>query len=530
MIHLKIDHIDINAEEGTSVLEAARQAGINIPSMCYLKGYGNHPSCMVCLVKDKSTNALVPSCSLKVSEGMDIDASSEPVIIARRQALEMLLSDHVGDCEAPCTLTCPAGMDIPLMNRLIAVGRFSEALKVVKKDIALPHILGYICPAPCENACRRKQIDDSVAICLLKRFVAEEGTLEYSKPEKDSKQSNKQVAIIGSGPAGLTAAYYLQLHGHSCSVFEKSAEAGGTLRYSISEEELPRDVIDREVKIIRTMGVEFHFNTLITEEIYEEQIKKDFDAIILATGDISTQNQLTGLFKLSKTGIEVNQNDMSTSQPGVFVCGSAIRPHKMAVRSTAQGKTAAIAVHHYLQSIDWEKPAKMFNSRFSKLFENEFAEYLKESSPTGSVKPAIDPEKGFSTDEAIREALRCMHCDCRKKENCKLRDYADEYKIDGKKYSIGERKSMTKQTQHDLVIYEPEKCIKCGLCVEISNQKDEKFGLAFEGRGFDVSINSPLGIKFSESLTHTAVMCAESCPTGAISLKDRFTDIYKKNK
>ncbi len=161
MIHLKIDHIEIQAEEGTTVLEAAKQAGISIPSMCHMKGYGNHPSCMVCLVKDNKTEAIIPSCALKVTPGMDIIASDEEVMIARRQALELLLSDHVGDCEAPCSLACPAGMNIPLMNRLIGEGRFTEALNVVKEDIALPYVLGYICPAPCEKACRRKQIDDA---------------------------------------------------------------------------------------------------------------------------------------------------------------------------------------------------------------------------------------------------------------------------------------------------------------------------------------------------------------------------------
>jgi NADPH-dependent glutamate synthase beta subunit-like oxidoreductase len=112
---------------------------------------------MVCLVKDNKTEALVPSCAMQVTNGMDITASDQEVMIARRQALELLLSDHVGDCEAPCSLACPAGMNIPLMNRLIGEGRFTEALNVVKEDIALPYVLGYICPAPCEKACRRNK-------------------------------------------------------------------------------------------------------------------------------------------------------------------------------------------------------------------------------------------------------------------------------------------------------------------------------------------------------------------------------------
>jgi ferredoxin len=535
MIRLKIDHIEIQAEEGTTVLEAARKVGIHIPSMCHLNGYGNHPSCMVCVVKDKKKEAIIPSCSLKVTNGMDIIASDEEVKVARKQALELLLSDHVGDCEAPCSLACPAGMNIPLMNRLIAESRFTEALNVVKKDIALPYILGYICPAPCEKACRRKQVDEAVSICLLKRFSAAAGTDETAmliaqKQRNAFFVTEKRVAVIGSGPAGLSAAYYLLTYGHSCDIFDKTPEAGGSLRYSIPEEALPRDIIDKEVEIIRSMGATFHFSTLVTPDLFHSHIQNKYDAVILATGDIQTDNHLASLVEQTKTGYLVNEKNLGASIPGFFVCGSAIKPHKMAVRSAAQGKTAALAAHHYLLTKSYEKPTRMFNSRFDKLLPVEFAEYLKESSKSGKVHPGEDVNRGYSTDEAIREALRCMHCDCRKKDGCKLRIYADGYQIDRKKYMFGERKAMTKQIQHDLVVYEPEKCIKCGLCVEISNQEGERYGLAFEGRGFDVFITSPLGTAFSESISHTAVKCAIACPTGALSLKDKYANMYNENQ
>ena len=126
--------------------------------------------------RQQNRGYFIPSCALQVTNGMEIIASDPDVMVARRQALELLLSDHVGDCEAPCSLACPAGMNIPLMNRLIGEGRFTEALNVVKEDIALPYVLGYICPAPCEKACRRKQIDEAVSVCLLKRFSAAAGT------------------------------------------------------------------------------------------------------------------------------------------------------------------------------------------------------------------------------------------------------------------------------------------------------------------------------------------------------------------
>jgi ferredoxin len=534
MISLKIDNIDIEASEGTTLMEAAREAGINIPSMCYLKGFENRPSCMVCVVKDRKTGALIPSCAMQVANGMDISSRDEEVIEARKQALELLMSDHVGDCEAPCSLACPAGMNIPLMNRLIGEGRFTDALNVVKDEIALPHILGYICPAPCEKACRRKQIDAPVSICLLKRITAVEGTDEKSQsvhiPAGKKSDRIGKVAIIGSGPAGLAAAYYLQLYGHACTLFDKEQKAGGTLRYMIPDEELPKNVIDEEVEHIRSMGASFKFSTLVDENYFNSELKDAFDAVIIATGDLASGNHFAGMLSSTANGYKANDKDMSSMAPGIFVCGSAIRSHKMAVRSVAQGKTAAESVHNYLENKLFEKPGKIFNSRFEKLLPEEYSEYLKESVPTARLTPEAGYLGGFTADEAREEALRCLHCDCRKQDDCKLRIYSNEYNIDRKKYLIGERKPMTKQIQHQSIVFEPEKCIKCGLCIEISEVEGEKYGLSFEGRGFDVVVNTPLGVSITEGLSHAAVKCADACPTAALSLKDEVKVAVDKTK
>jgi predicted molibdopterin-dependent oxidoreductase YjgC len=129
-------------------LDILKQEGINVPTMCFLDNEEHFPTCMICIVKDQKTDKLIPSCSTRVATGMDIISDDEEVIEARKTGLELLLSDHIGECDAPCQTNCPAFMDIPLMNRLLANGQFDEALRVVKKDIALPAVLGRICPAP----------------------------------------------------------------------------------------------------------------------------------------------------------------------------------------------------------------------------------------------------------------------------------------------------------------------------------------------------------------------------------------------
>lgn len=520
MINLKIDNIALSLPEGTSVLEAAKSLGISIPSMCYLKGHSNHPSCMVCMVKDRKTGNFFASCALDISEGMDIISNDESVIQSRKEALELLMSDHVGDCEAPCSLACPATMDIPVMNRLLAEGKFKEALEVVRETIAIPYILGYICPAPCENACRRKQVDNPVSICLLKRASAAEGGLtDVTRITNLSDNTGKKVAVIGTGPAGLAAAFYLLKEGVSCTLFDKNEQTGGALRYSISEEDLPRHVLEAELSLLQSMGAVFKLNYSITEVIFENEIQNEYGATILATGDVPAAGFFLKSVITGKTGVTVGEGTLATTIPGVFACGSILRSQKMAVRAAAQGREAARSAILYLQGISTEKSERMFNSRFDKLYPEEFNEYLKESLVDNRYDPA-DAIYGFTGDEIIKEAKRCLHCDCRKIDSCKLRNYSDEYKVDRRKYLIGQRNSMIKFNQHENIVYEPEKCIRCGLCIDIAMKDKEPTGLAFFGRGFDVRMNVPFREGMQTGLTHSANKCVEYCPTGSLAFKN----------
>ena len=250
-IKISINGNEKVTQEGKSILEVIEKDGIEVPTMCHLPGTEHFPTCMVCIVKDRQTDKLIPSCSTLIQEGMDIITDDEDVIEARKTALELLLSDHIGECAAPCQTGCPAFMDIPEMNRLLAEGKFDEALRVVKKDIALPAVLGRICPAPCERACRRRTIDDPVSICLLKRYAADHDLNQESTfiPEL-APPNGKKIGIIGAGPAGLAAAYFLLQKGYKCTLYEKNPLPGGALRYAVPDERLPKHVLDEEIEIM----------------------------------------------------------------------------------------------------------------------------------------------------------------------------------------------------------------------------------------------------------------------------------------
>ena len=519
MIKLTIDNTPVQVTEGTTVLQAAAQLGIEIPAMCYLEGHSCHPSCMVCMVKDADRGNFFTSCAMPAAEGMNIIATSDEVSDIRREALELLLSDHVGDCEAPCTLTCPAGMDIPLMNRLIANGEFEKSLEIVREKIALPLILGYICPAPCEKACRRKPIDGAVSICLLKRFTAQDSDRRNQNLKPQIQKTGKKIAVIGTGPAGLSAAFYLLQSGHECTLFDKNEQAGGAMRYSIDEEKLPREMLDAEIEGIRTMGAVFKLNQPITSDFFEHEIIPKFDAVILATGNRSHQ-PVEDFGLIGDWGTEIaDKKSFKTLRPGVFACGNMIREHEMAVRASAQGRIAATEVSIYLNTHVQVKKIH-FNSAFGHLSEPEHQEYLKESYLGSPIEPDGGFIAGFNEEQAIAEAKRCLHCDCRKPTSCKLRLYSDKYGANRKRHLGPERKHLTKSIHHNLIVYEPEKCIRCGLCVEISG-KEESLGLTYIGRGFDVRISVPFNETIAEALKKTAAACVNACPTGAMAFKDQ---------
>ncbi|MGA2518655.1 MAG: FAD-dependent oxidoreductase [Thermodesulfobacteriota bacterium] len=192
---------------------------------------------------------------------------------------------------SPCRLECPLGVNVQAYMALTAAGRFEEALNVIKEDNPLPGICGRVCHHPCEASCRRAELDQAVAICDVKRFLSDyqaehgnapEGKASRVSPAEPSRK--ERVAIVGSGPAGLTAAYYLAKAGFRVTIFEALPEAGGMLRWGIPAYRLPRHVLDGEIQDILAMGVELKCNGRIGQEIRLEELGRKFDAVFLAVG------------------------------------------------------------------------------------------------------------------------------------------------------------------------------------------------------------------------------------------------------
>lgn len=285
-MNIVIDGKNLEATEGQMILEVATNAGISIPTLCNNKSILPYASCFICVVEIKGLKKLVPSCATRVTNGMVIETNSKRVRDARKMCLDLLLSDHVGDCRGPCEVTCPANIDIPGFISLLAHNQEAEALRLIKEKLPFPASLGRVCPRPCETDCRRMcSSNEPVAICFLKRHIADTDLFSPSPYiPKTGVPTGKGVAIVGAGPSGLTAAFYLRQAGHEVRIFDAHAEPGGMLRYGIPAYRLPRDVLAKEIGIIQKMGARIECNKRLGVDFTIESLKKDYDAVFLAIG------------------------------------------------------------------------------------------------------------------------------------------------------------------------------------------------------------------------------------------------------
>ena len=353
IITITVDDKDIKAKRRQTILEAARSAGIYVPSLCYYPGLKPLPqvipdeACQLCIVEVNGN--LVLSCSTPVSEKMVVKTVTPKIRELQQKTLLAILVrqptdicfekrdcelqkaiDYIGlkdipvhiprslpplednpffgrdsnfcilcnrclrVCEEirglgviepafPCYKACPAGIDIPRYIRLIAKGRPSAALAVIREKVPFPAVLGRVCAAPCQEECRRGlDVDKALHIRMLKRFAADNSDDSWKKQAKFLPSTGKSVAVVGAGPAGLTCAYYLAKLGHKVTVFEALPQPGGMMRVGIPEYRLPRDILRSEIDEIEKMGVEIKLNTRI--DSLDSLFQEGYQAIFLAIG------------------------------------------------------------------------------------------------------------------------------------------------------------------------------------------------------------------------------------------------------
>lgn len=284
-IKLTINGKVVTGNDGDTILNIALNNGIEIPNLCHADSLKHYGACGLCVVEAEGVPKLLRSCSTQAKDGMIVNSESERAVKSRKIALELLMSDHKGDCVGPCSLNCPAGTNCQGYTKAIALGNEYEAVKIIKEKLPLPASIGRVCPHPCETACRRQYVEEPLSIAFLKSYAAD--TLLKNKhhylPEIPDA-TGKSVGIVGGGPAGLTAAYFLKTLGHDVTMYEAMPKMGGMLRYGIPEYRLPKMILDAEIAEIASLGIKMKNNIKIGKDITFDEIKKAHNAVLVAIG------------------------------------------------------------------------------------------------------------------------------------------------------------------------------------------------------------------------------------------------------
>ena len=286
-----MDHItviingkEIKTSPGKTILEVVRENNLDdIPTLCHSPELEPYGSCFVCVVEVKGRPNLVPSCATQVVPGMEVETANNRVIASRKTALELLLSNHYADCVSPCMEGCPANVDAQGYIALSAMGLYRKAVDLIRESNPLPAVCGRVCVRKCEIVCRREDVDKAVGINAIKRFLTDLPGVYEGTPECDPP-TGKTVGIVGAGPTGLTAAWFLGKKGHKVVIYEAMKRSGGMLRYGIPTYRLPDEVLDAEVEYICRTGSEIRYNKRIGTDITLEELNKRHDGVFLASG------------------------------------------------------------------------------------------------------------------------------------------------------------------------------------------------------------------------------------------------------
>ncbi len=383
-MNIRINDLEITAEPGITILEAARRAEIDIPTLCSAGEDESHIPCGLCVVEIEGQDQEVRACTTVIEQGMVITTDSAKLKAQRREKLAVLAATHFGDCKAPCNLTCPGQINVQGYIAHVAKGQYEEALRLVMERNPFPFSVGRVCPRFCETRCRRLLVDEAVSINHLKRFVAD-WCMANKIDLKISREpaTGKKIAIIGGGPAGLTAAYYLTVKGHDVTVFEAAPKLGGMLRYGLPEYKIPKDVLDYEINTILRLGINVRLSQKWGVDYTLQDLQdQGFDATLIAIGTPEDKSldipghTLPGIYGAIAFLKEVNEGGgRSYGKRAAVIGGNNVAME--AARSLMRSGVEEVTVIYPRPTI--EMPANQRNIREA---EREGVQFLTMASPT----------------------------------------------------------------------------------------------------------------------------------------------------
>ena len=673
-LHLRINGVNCVCAEGETVLDAAKRAGIEIPTLCHDDRTAHYGACGLCVVEAEGNGKLLRACSTLAAEGMAVHTETPRVIQARRIALELLMSDHDGDCLGPCRLACPAGTDCQGYVKQVALGNTREAVRIVKERLPLPACIGHVCPHPCEAKCRRGLVEEPVSIAAIKRYrsMAELNDPDRWTPERKAP-TGKRVGVIGGGPGGLTAAYYLALMGHEVTITEQMPKMGGMLRYGIPEYRLPKAVVDAEIAEIAAAGVKMENGVKLGRDISFEDYRKQVDAVVIAVGAWKSMplgcagEELNGVYGgidflrsvaegkpleigrrvavvgggntamdacrtavrlgaeavsvvYRRTREEMPANDeeideaieegvdfrfltnpaellggdgrvrrvklqvMELGEPdasgrrspvpvkdkfeyldvdsvivavgqrvdpaglpvalnrrgiiaadegtyltdleGVFAVGDATnKGADIAIAAIGEANRCAEVADSYLRGAIVPHRAPFVSERkvSAKDYEDreKIARVRVENRPGEERKHDFKPlNEGYTPEQAMREAKRCLECGCHDYGSCDLIRHANRYPIDPARFDGGDKRHHGSEKRLVVIERDEGKCILCSLCVRVCDEVAKESLLGLVGRGFTTVIKPEFRDGERIAVCRSCKLCAEACPTGALKILD----------
>ncbi len=293
---IRIDGRTFTGRAGQTILEVCRDNGVEVPTLCYepkLPGFG---ACRMCVVEVEGEDAPPISCSRAAEPDMVIQTQTPRLRQVRKTNLELIFSDHNAYCLPPCQNKCPSHIDIPGFLKANTEGAFTESARIFKRTIPFPSILGRVCPAPCEEHCRRDEVEEAIAIRDSHRYAGDQVLKDQAAgvrapvPFEIQPASGKRAAVIGSGPAGMAAAYYLAIAGHEVTVFERDPAPGGMLRYGIPQYRLPKvEILEAEYQGAWDLGVKLVSDAELGRDFTISDLQNQgFDAVCVAIGCYDT--------------------------------------------------------------------------------------------------------------------------------------------------------------------------------------------------------------------------------------------------